>query len=111
MGLAIVSELIEVRRQGAVGWITLQRPKALNALTSGMIAALYRQLFAWRDDPSVNAIVLDSSSSPRAFCAGGDIRELWEASNSDVDRAMNFFATEYRMNATIASLRKPYIAL
>lgn len=100
-------------RQGGLGLITLNRPKALNALTHGMALGLERQLDAWRDDPAVAAVAIRGAGD-RAFCAGGDIRALYEAGRPGGERGRNifgFYADEYRLNAKIKRYPKPYISL
>ena len=62
-------------RDGRIGHILLDRPKALNALDLGMIRAMQEALDGWRDDPSVHAVVIEGGGG-RAFCAGGDIRAI-----------------------------------
>lgn len=96
---------------GRVGRILLNRPKALNALDLGMIRACAAILETWRDDPHVDAVVIEGAGD-RAFCAGGDIRALRDGQLSG-DRASvdQFFAEEYALNLTIATYPKPYIAL
>ncbi len=106
-----MSEFIVAKKEGSVGHLTLNRPKALNAITHEMILALSAQLHAWRIDADVKLVLIDSVVSPRAFCAGGDIRFLWESGRQGGDAARQFFADEYRLNAAIASFPKPYIAL
>jgi len=64
---------IRIERAQGIGFIALNRPKALNALSTPMLHAIHRALNAWRDDPLVHAVVI-YSPHPRAFCAGGDIR-------------------------------------
>ncbi len=98
-------------REGRIGRILLNRPKALNALDLPMIAAIAAALAEWRDDPSVHAVVIDSASD-RAFCAGGDIRAVrTHAIAGDAAEIEKFFAEEYALNAAIAEYPKPYIAL
>ena len=98
-------------REGRIGRILLNRPKALNALDLPMIAAIAAALAEWRDDPSVHAVVIDSASD-RAFCAGGDIRAIrTHAVAGDAAEIEKFFAEEYALNAAIAEYPKPYIAL
>jgi enoyl-CoA hydratase len=96
---------------GRVGRITLNRPKALNALDLPMIRAITAALSAWRDDPHIHAVVIEATGD-RAFCAGGDIRALrqhqLDGNRAPVDA---FFAEEYALNRMIASYPKPYIAL
>src|SRR5882672_3017591 len=98
------------RREGALGHITLNRPMALNALTHGMVAAILAQLKDWARDPLIRAVVIDAVPG-RAFCAGGDVRAIYEAAKRRDDTAAQFFATEYRMNAAIKRFPKPYVAL
>ena len=83
-----------VRREGAVGRFTLNRPEALGALTTGMCEAMIAALAQWRDDPAVRAVLIDHAG-PRGFCAGGDIRALTESMAGDGVAARAFFFTEY----------------
>ncbi|KUO07227.1 enoyl-CoA hydratase/isomerase family protein [Streptomyces sp. DSM 15324] len=100
--------LADVHR--GVGRILLNRPKALNALTTGMVAAIDRVLAAWEDIP-LSAVVL-ASTSTKAFCAGGDIRTIREHSlTGDTEASERFFASEYRLNARIAEYRVPVVSL
>jgi enoyl-CoA hydratase len=104
---------IEFETPGRIGLITLNRPKALNALTHQMVLALEGQLDAWAADPAVEAVVIRGEGE-RAFCAGGDTRALYEAGRPGGERGQAnfpFFADEYRMNTKIKRLPKPYIAL
>lgn len=96
---------------GSVGRIELQRPKALNALTLEQIHAIDPQLRAWADDDRVKAVVI-TGEGHKAFCAGGDIRALYEAGRDhrhDIYAA--FFRDEYRLNRLIKTYPKPYVAL
>ena len=98
-------------REGRVGRLLLDRPKALNALDLPMIRALAHALDGWRDDPAVAAVVIDSASE-RAFCAGGDIRAIRaHALAGETGAIEDFFATEYALNLAIADYPKPYVAL
>ena len=100
-----------VVRDGRIGRLLLNRPKALNALDLGMIRALAEALSAWRDEAAVEAVVIDSASE-RAFCAGGDIRAMRShALAGDTAEIETFFAEEYALNAAIADYPKPYVAL
>lgn len=91
--------------------ITLNRPQALNALTMGMVDALYQQMGEWATDDSVRAVVIRGAGD-RAFCAGGDVRAVAESRNDpDSTLTQDFFRTEYRMNRLIHHFPKPYIAL
>ena len=98
-------------RDGRVGRILLNRPRALNALTLPMIRACAAILETWRDDPHVHAVVIEGAGD-RAFCAGGDIRALRDGFLAGHhDTVEQFFAEEYALNLTIATYPKPYIAL
>ena len=102
---------IHVRVEGRVGRITLTRPQALNALTTGMVAAIDRAVTAWRDDLAIACVLIDASGD-RAFSAGGDIHEVYRrAKAGDVAFAKGFWADEYRLNVKIARYPKPYVAL
>lgn len=94
-----------------IGFIELDRPQALNALSPAMIRSMQAALDAWRDDPEVLAVIVHTRH-PRAFCAGGDIRLLHESYRAGGQAALDtFFIEEYRLNHTIFSYPKPYIAL
>ncbi|KTC65899.1 enoyl-CoA hydratase/carnithine racemase (plasmid) [Legionella adelaidensis] len=93
-----------------IGLITLNRPTALNALTLPMILALQEQLSAWEQDNSIHAVVIKAEEG-KAFCAGGDVRWLYEAGKSNDPQQMQFFLHEYRLNHYINQYKKPYIAL
>jgi enoyl-CoA hydratase len=99
-----------LRNDGPLGRITLNRPKALNALTHDMCRSIYQALQDWAVDPAIHAVLIDAVPG-RAFCAGGDIRSIYELGHSDLPAAESFFATEYRLNAAIRHFPKPYIAL
>lgn len=97
-------------QRGKLGLITLNRPAALNALTAGMCAAMDGQLARWQDDPAIAAVVVRGAGE-RAFCAGGDIRALYEAGRAGGAASTDFYRREYRLNARIKHFPKPYIAL
>jgi enoyl-CoA hydratase len=101
---------IHFNRQGPLAIVTLDRPQALNALTLEMAAELDNRLAAWAEDADVAAIVV-RSAGVRAFCAGGDIRALYEADRRRDRYVEDFYRTEYRLNHRIKTYRKPYIAL
>ena len=98
---------ISAQRQGALGLLTLKRPQALNALTTGMVRALDAALAAWAGDAAVRVVAI-RGEGPRAFCAGGDIR-AWVTEGPDAGLA--FLAAEYRLNHRIATFPKPFVAL
>jgi enoyl-CoA hydratase/carnithine racemase len=96
---------------GYAGVITLNRPKALNALSLSMIREITRLLMEWKDDPEVRTIIIQSACD-KAFCAGGDIRSVYEARlRGDEDYMVAIFQEEYLLNFVIHMYPKPYIAL
>ena len=95
--------------EGAVGRLTLNRPQALNALTTTMCRLMIDALLAWRDDAAVEAVLIDHAGE-RGFCAGGDIRMLAESGAKDGVEAREFFHTEYRLNALLEAYPKPVVA-
>ncbi len=98
------------RIDGAVGRMTLNRPKALHALTRAMCETMTQALLAWRDDPAVASILIDHSGE-RGFCAGGDIRMIAESGAGDGAAARAFFETEYRLNHLLFDYPKPVTAI
>ncbi len=102
---------ISIRIQGVAGRITLNRPKALNALTYDMATAIEAAIDAWRDDPAVQLVVIDAEGD-RAFCAGGDIADLYASgTKGDFAYGRKFWADEYRLNAKLAEYPKPTVSL
>ncbi len=105
------TESVVATRQGRIGHILLNRPKALNALDLPMLGAITAALQRWADDPAVHAVVVEGAGD-RAFCAGGDIRAIrtlaMAGERAEVER---FFADEYALNAMIAEYPKPYVSL
>lgn len=100
--------LFEVRN--GTGFITLNRPNALNALTLDMIHELTPLLMAWQEDPSVRAVVIRGAGD-RAFCAGGDVRAIWDAGRAGDRLTEDFFRAEYTLNRLVHVFAKPYVAL
>ncbi len=98
------------RIEGAVGRITLNRPKALHALTTAMCEAMTRALLAWRGDEAVTLVLIDHAGE-RGFCAGGDIRMLAQSGATDGVEARRFFHTEYRLNALLEAYPKRTVAV
>ena len=81
---------IIIRKTGRAGYITLNRPKALNALTWDMCLAIEDALDSWRDDPYVALIVIDGAGE-RAFCSGGDIADMYATGRrGDFDYGQRF---------------------
>ncbi|MCJ2132582.1 enoyl-CoA hydratase/isomerase family protein [Methylobacterium sp. J-026] len=97
--------------RGPLGLVTLDRPKALNALTLGMIRAMQAQLRDWAADERVTRVVLRGSGG-RAFCAGGDVRRIYEAARAGEMEAMfAIWRGEYELVAALARYPKPVVAL
>ncbi len=94
-----------------VGWIKLDRPNALNALTYEMIETLYRVLQEWKNDDSVAFVCLEGEGD-KAFCAGGDVRAFYNLRKSKgniEEYAIKFFETEYKLNFTMFCYPKPIL--
>src|SRR5947209_4741385 len=105
------SSEILFERRGAAGVVTLNRPKALNAVTHDMVRALARQLDAWAIDNAVTRVIIRAAGE-RAFSAGGDIRALYELGRAGRQSEMlTFWRDEYPLNAMIKQYPKPYVAL
>lgn len=101
---------ITSRVTGNLGHITLNRPKALNALTHAMCEEITRLLVAWERDPKIGAVLIDGAGE-RAFCAGGDVILLHDSGKAGDKRAENFWRIEYALNELIHRYSKPYITL
>lgn len=101
------SEVIFEQR-GPLGLITLNKPKALNALTMNMIELLAPKLDAWAHDDTVRAVVIRGEGE-KAFCAGGDIRDMYLQRGSDF--GARYYAAEYKLNVQIHKYAKPFVAL
>lgn len=99
--------LFEIR--GTLGIITLNRPRAVNALTHSMVEAMLAQLLDWQEDDGV-ACVLLTGAGERGLCAGGDIVAIYRDIPGGGAATAAFWRTEYRLNALIASYPKPYVA-
>ena len=101
--------ICEIR--GAAGVVVLNRPKALNALSLGMVRELARALDAWENDPQVERVVVISTSE-KAFSAGGDIRWLHDSGKAGRHADMlAFWGEEYILNHRIKTYPKPYVSL
>lgn len=96
-----------------IGFLTLDRPKALNSLSLDMVRALTLALLAWREDDDIRAVVVHSTSE-KSFCAGGDIRFFYEIGSATPQAGSalleDFFTEEYALNHLIHHYPKPYIA-
>jgi enoyl-CoA hydratase len=98
-----------VRREGAAGRVTLNRPDALNALTLEMIEGIAAALDAFEADPAVSTVVFDGAGD-RGFCAGGDIRALYESRLRGPAFAEDFWRKEYRLDLRIARFCKDVVS-
>ena len=104
-----MTQEIDIRVSGRAGRITLNRPEALNALSWDMCRRIDQALIDWAEDDAV-ALVLIDAAGDRAFCAGGDIGEMYRTGKAgDFGYGRRFWADEYRMNARIAEYRKPIV--
>jgi len=102
---------IDIRIEGCAGRITLNRPEALNALSYAMCLMVEAALDEWRDDERV-ALVLIDAMGERAFCAGGDVAQMYhKGCAGDLDFGRQFWADEYRMNAKLFHFPKPVVSL
>jgi enoyl-CoA hydratase/carnithine racemase len=113
-----MSDLILVEERGHAGLITLNRPKALNALSLEMVRALTSALLRWRDAPHIKLVAIRGMGKDKqgnftpfgAFCAGGDIRFFHQAALAGDPALEDFFTEEYSLNHLIQTYPKPYVA-
>ncbi|MET3936153.1 enoyl-CoA hydratase/isomerase family protein [Arthrobacter sp. OAP107] len=106
---AVPDQEVLFEQRGKLGVVTLNRPKAVNALTAGMVTAVLAQLTAWADDDTV-ATVLVQGAGDRGLCAGGDIVAIYRDILAGGDETAGFWADEYRLNSLIEKFPKPYVA-
>ena len=106
------SEVREIltRVEDGVGFVTLNRPKAINSLNQTMVTALSAVLADWAHDDGVRAVVL-AGAGERGLCAGGDVVAIYHSARSDGTAARKFWHDEYLLNAQIGRFPKPYISL
>ena len=101
---------IYVRKSGAIGHLTLNRPETLNSLTYDMLLKIENALNSWEFDQEVALVVIDSIGD-KAFCAGGDIQDLYRTGiNKDYSYGKAFWNDEYRLNAKIKNFSKPFVS-
>jgi enoyl-CoA hydratase len=105
-----MTEDVLIFREGPIGRIRLNRPKALGALNTEMCVAMAAALEDWRGDPAVEAVLIDHAEG-RGFCAGGDIRMVAESGKGDGAEARRFFLEEYRMNTKLFTYAKPVVTV
>lgn len=100
-----------LEEKGEAGVITLNRPKALNALNLGMVREILPRLRSWAKDPAITRVIIKAAGE-KAFCSGGDVRSIYDLGRSGRAReALSFFREEYVLNDYIGSFPKPYVAL
>jgi enoyl-CoA hydratase len=105
-----MTDAMLARRAGQIGHLSLNRPKAIHALTLPMVRGMIDALLAWREDPAVSAVIIDHAEG-RGFCAGGDIAFLRDSALGDRGAAgRRFFYEEYQLNHLILTFPKPVIA-
>ncbi|NUL01929.1 enoyl-CoA hydratase/isomerase family protein [Streptomyces lunaelactis] len=105
-----LDDSVLLRTEGRAGYITLNRPQALNALTHAMVRRIDTALAAWERDDAVSVVVV-SGAGERGLCAGGDIRAIHADARAGGRESAAFWRDEYRLNARIARYSKPYVAL
>ncbi len=105
-----MTEDVLISTDRGVGRLRLNRPKAIHALTREMCEAMSEALLAWRDDPQIDAVVIDHAGG-RGFCAGGDVVMLAQSGGGDNAQARAFFFAEYRLNHLLFTYPKPTLAI
>lgn len=108
--VAATPDEVIIRREGRAGRMTLNRPATLNALTYGMVKSITAALIGWRDDPSIELVILDGIGE-KALCAGGDVRWLYDIRKDGTSEALAFWRDEYVLDAMIANYAKPYVSM
>ncbi|MCK0099996.1 enoyl-CoA hydratase/isomerase family protein [Qipengyuania sp. S6317L1] len=106
-----MTDQVLTRVDGPIGYITLNRPKALHALTLEMCHAMSEALTEWADDDAVKAVIIDHAEGSRGFCAGGDIGFLRNSALNDGGASgRTFFHDEYQLNHQMFAYEKPIVA-
>jgi enoyl-CoA hydratase len=104
------SDDILSRVDNGIGYLTLNRPKAINSLNQSMVDGLRAVLTRWEQDPDISAVVL-SGAGERGLCAGGDVVAIYHSARADGAQARRFWHDEYLLNASIGRFPKPYVSL
>ncbi|OPX05464.1 enoyl-CoA hydratase/isomerase family protein [Mycobacterium sp. AT1] len=104
------NEDLLVNIDDGVGVMTLNRPKAINSLTHGMVAAVENALRNWENDDALHTVLL-TGAGERGLCAGGDVVAIYHSAKADGTEARSFWQDEYVLNAYIARYPKPYVAI
>jgi enoyl-CoA hydratase len=107
---AALEPAVLVRKHDGLGHLTLNRPQAINALSHEMVHLMQSALDAWADDPDVRVVVIDGAGE-RGLCAGGDIVAIYADARAGGSASIDYWADEYRLDATIADYAKPVVAL
>jgi enoyl-CoA hydratase len=101
---------VDFRVARGIGWITLERPRARNALTTSMVQAMSAALATWDGDDDVQAVAIRGSGD-HGLCAGGDLRAMQSSAIAGDGAVVEFFRSEYQLNAQIARYPKPFVAI
>lgn len=102
---------ISIRKKECLGHITLTREKVLNALSHDMALQIETALQNWAADKDIKLVLIDAMGE-KAFCAGGDVQDLYAKGKAgDYENGTSFWRDEYRLNALIAHYKKPYISV
>ena len=105
-----MTDEVLIRSEGSAGFLSLNRPKAIHALTLDMVHAMTAALLEWRDDPDVRAVIIDHAEG-RGFCSGGDIAFLRNSALNDGGvSGREFFHDEYQLNHRMFGYAKPIVA-
>ncbi len=105
-----MSSELPVEIHNHIAFVTLSRPQALNSLSYGMVKELAQLLQKWESDDSIHAVLVRGAGE-KAFCAGGDIRYIYDSFQADKTEHLQFFCDEYQLDHNIHRYAKPYIAL
>ncbi len=98
------------REEGRAGFMTLNRPAVLNALTPGMVRTMEEHYVKWAAAPRIYGVVVEAAPG-RAFCGGGDVRAVSEGAKADPKSVLGFFRDEYQLNWSLECFTKPNVAL
>jgi enoyl-CoA hydratase len=104
------SDEVLTRVDGNVGYVTLNRPKAINSLNQTMVDLLSSVLIRWERDEAIRAVVL-AGAGERGLCAGGDVVAIYHSARKDGVEARRFWRDEYLLNGLVGRFAKPYVAL
>jgi 3-hydroxyisobutyryl-CoA hydrolase len=106
---------VHFKKLQSIRQIILDRPKQLNALNLDMVRLITPQLQAWQESELCKVIVITNLPKTKAFCAGGDVKSISLAMKSgnpeELQKSLEFFQEEYKLNHLISTAKKPYIAI